>query len=133
VKSDIPCELSPAAQLWCPQNHSVSTGGVIGSLLLPGNQTQNACIAQCWSYSGPGMLSLYLSTWNKHQWCYQHIGVNKPRTNVHNLYSWTLLLCTQLHCTTVHSLVPAWSQFCLLIKEEVWSTCFALKHIVIIK
>jgi hypothetical protein len=38
----------------------------------------------------------------------------------------TLGLCTQLHCTTVHSLVPAWPLFCQPITEEILFTCFAL-------
>ena len=38
----------------------------------------------------------------------------------------TLGLCTQLHCTTVHSLVPAWPLFCQPITEELRFTCFAL-------
>ena len=47
-------------------------------------------------------------------------------TTVHNLYRRTVLLCTQMHCTTVHSMVPAWPLFCLPITEEIRCTCFAL-------
>jgi hypothetical protein len=49
------------------------------------------------------------------------------------LYIYTLVqslfylgLCTQLHCTIVHSLVPAWPLYCQPITEELWFTCFAL-------
>jgi hypothetical protein len=38
----------------------------------------------------------------------------------------TLRLCTQLHCTTVHLLVPAWPMSCQLITEGLRFTCFAL-------
>ena len=38
----------------------------------------------------------------------------------------TMGLCKQLHCTNVHSLVPAWPLFCQPITEELPFTCFAL-------
>jgi hypothetical protein len=38
----------------------------------------------------------------------------------------TLGLWTQLHCTTVHLLVLAWSLFCQPITEELRFTCFTL-------
>ena len=43
-----------------------------------------------------------------------------------SVHSWTVLLCIQLYCTTVHSLVPAWPLFCQPIIKELGFTCFAL-------
>ena len=42
------------------------------------------------------------------------------------LYSGTVLLCLQLHCTTVHSLLQAWPLFCQPITEDLRFTCFTL-------
>ena len=112
-------QLCPTAQLWCPQSQWVSTGGVTDPLLLLGNQTQNACTDQCWSYSGPGMLSLSLPTWNTHPWCFQHIGVNKPGPHRgRQTTSACFLGCWQVHIVPMNGKLSS-----KIVRVDCWGFC----------
>ena len=75
------------------------------------------------------LYNLTLPTYT-HLWCTHCAWISC--TDVHlyfspvSVHSGTLLLCTQVHCSTAHSLVQAWHLFCQPITEEFQFTCFAL-------
>jgi hypothetical protein len=75
----------------------------------------------------------WCTTWhylNIHLWCTHYARISYTAVHLYcshfSVHSGTVLLCKQLHCTTVHSLVPAWPLFCQPITAELWFTCFAL-------
>ena len=72
--------------------------------------------------------AVQVDTTYTHSWCTHCAWISC--TAVHVYFSpvsvHSLGLCTQLHCTTVHLLVPVWPLFCQPITEELRFTCFAL-------
>ena len=73
------------------------------------------------------------TTWhylNTHLWCTHYARISYTAVRLYcspfSVHSGPVLLCIQLHCTTVHSLVPAWPLFCQPITKEQGFTCFAL-------
>ena len=73
------------------------------------------------------------TTWhylNTHLWCTHYARISYTAVHLYcspvSVHSGTALLCIQLHCITVHSLVPDWPLFCQPITEELRFTCFAL-------
>ena len=73
------------------------------------------------------------TTWhylNTHLWCTHYAQISYMAVRLYfspfSVHSGTVLLCIQLHCITVQSLVPTWPLLCQPITEELWFTCFAL-------
>jgi hypothetical protein len=63
-------------------------------------------------------------------WCTHYARISYTAVHLYcspvSVHSGTVLLCIQMHCITVHSLVPDWFLFCQSIAEELQFTCFAL-------
>ena len=70
--------------------------------------------------------AVQLDTTYTHSWCTHCAWISRTAVHLYfspvSVHSVTVLL----HCTTVHSLVPAWPLLCQPITEELQFTCFTL-------